>query len=352
MTDEHEPPVHQRADNQQHGSSSQAGRSRLLLERLGMFTLAQVSATIIAMLVGAGLALLGSALLTKPTTAQQIQEFELRQGAEGYTLVQELSGDLRGDGTESFALLMRNGAGERFPLPKANSDRLFIFDDNNGTLRQAFEFQPAVAHGETGDAIEPYVGRIDGLFDAFGTGRQDIVGSWNYYLIAGGQYAAPRPFVISWNIARGRYEMTPILKADVARSAITKVRNPGIAGRVERPGYLNPLTLHDVNSSATFTSVDAEDYAPTMRNGHLVLVAAYVLRGPGLLEDTLWQVVPYSLQQAVDVQTAVATETSGSPCSTAPIFMHPGGQPYNDYTPAAAALATWRTSGPTGTGNC
>jgi hypothetical protein len=334
----------------------EAPRPKRLLRGFASLTITQIWIAIIAGSVGSGLTLLVAKLSSTPTIADQIQKFERQQGIDGYTVVRELTGDLRGDGTTSYVLVMRSNKVEQFPNNGTLSDRLFILDDRSGNLDVGFAFQAAGEIPSTSSLRQftkglspklarqtlsglrrpsPWVARVDRLVDIGGVGRLDAVGSWNYYAME--QYVYPRPFVIWWNAADQRYVMSAVLaSSEQVRYSLAKVRSPGDIGRLLRSGYVRAITLRDPETRATFRSVDVNDYAPVMWKGHLVLVAAYVLRAPDFADERLWQAVPYSLGGAN------GSESVGEDCAYRTIFMRPrpgGGSPGQE------ALAAWRSSG-------
>jgi hypothetical protein len=325
------------------------------LQRFASLTLAQIWIAIIAGSVGSGLTLLVAKLSSEPSIADQIQHFEEQQGQQGYTPVTQLSGDLRGDGTTTYVFVMRSETAARSQGFHGPSDRLFVLDDDGGSLKVSFEFQPAGQVASTSQlkqalkgktpaekraaqagltTPDPYFARVDGTFDVSGTGTLDVAGSWNN--LAMDQYVDPRPFVISWDASRQQYMQAPVLSSrQQLKYTLAKVSKPGVVARFLRSGYLDPVTLHDTSTGASFRSQDVDDYSLVNWKGHSVLVAAYVARAPDSADERLWQVVPYSLAGFGDPGSQAGA------CAYQPIFMRPN---LNNYNPAEDARTTWLTS--------
>lgn len=335
-----------------------APRKMRRLGAFGHFTIVQIWIAMIAGVVASGLTVLVGHLAAHPSQADQLQAFEQQQGALGYTPVRQLIGDLRDDGTQSYVFVMRSNANALLNGARGtSSDRVIILDDDDGTLHVAFSFQPAgsvLSSSEIKRDVEglppsqarraaralaqpnPYLARIDGLMDVDGAGRLEVVGSWNDYAM---QAVNPRPFVIAWDPGRLRYVMSPLVTDRLEASRlITKVRNPGLVGRIVRSRYVRPQTLHDIRTGAAFRSLIVDDYAAVIHNGHLVLVAAYVVRGIDFEDERLWEIVPYRLY-------GTATDPAVFDCAMRDLFMGPPGPP--SFSVAGAALAAWRASAAT-----
>jgi hypothetical protein len=335
--------------------------TRRKLRLLGAFarlTATQIWVAMIAVVVGSVLTLVIGHLLAHPTAADQLEQFEQQQGAEGYTPVRQLVGDLRGDGTKSYVFVMRSDAVAQLAASRgSHSDRVIVLDDDHGSVHVVFSFQPSgsvLSAGEIRKATKglspgqarqsakalarpnPYVARLDSLMDVDGAGRLEVVGSWNDFAM---QAVDPRPFEIAWDSARQRYVMSSLLKnALEAQRSIARVRNPGLVGRILRPRYVQAQTLRDIRTGTAFRSLVVDDYALAIRGGHLVLVAAYVVRGMDFADEQLWQIIPYRLYQT-------AADPALFDCARRNLFMGPPRPP--SFSIAGDALATWRASADT-----
>jgi hypothetical protein len=150
---------------------------------------------------------------TPPPVASQVEKIVGAGYRAGKQLVYyNLDADLHGLNQKSWIFVWRSRNG---------SDELRIYDDDNGRLAKRLDF-PAGSTGKVpGQLVSEQVLNVDGFFE------KELVAAYTTPEIWPGEV----PFAVTWNEARGRYVLAPLL----TKSVSSKKLPIALASRLQNP---------------------------------------------------------------------------------------------------------------------
>jgi hypothetical protein len=272
--------------------------------RLGALIATAVVTTLISLLVGVLVERYGlfNFVGTPPTISEQLQAVRHAEAVNQRRVVASERLQLHGDGSLSYLLVFRDNAlpfraTEAFPRNRpVRSDLVRIYDIHGGRLRLAFAFEPPPAAPPRYEAFAFLPRSVE---DIDGDGKNEIVGSWNFW---GMEPVEPAPVAISWDDARAQYSTIPLLSSPKStyrlhgKRQVTRFLLPPSGGYAHdvRHNYLRPTVLRDRTSGTTVTAFAAEDFFITKtRFFSRVVVAAYIVKARYHADVSAVQLIPW-----------------------------------------------------------
>jgi hypothetical protein len=160
-----------------------------------------------------------------PPIASQVEQIVGDGYRNGKQLVYyNLDADLHGLNQQSWIFIWRSAHG---------SDDLRIYDDDGGRLKLRLDF-PTGSGSDPGQIVSHKLLNVDGFFET------ELVGGYSTAKL----WPAEIPFVVSWNEARRRYVLAPLLPKPVS-SMLTKPKfGASLSAHLElAPSLLSPVRL-------------------------------------------------------------------------------------------------------------
>jgi hypothetical protein len=135
---------------------------------------------------------------TPPPIASQVEKIVGAGYRDGKQLVYyNLDADLHGLNQQSWVFVWRSPSG---------SDDLRVYDEVNGRLALRLDFPVGSSGKNPGQIVSRKLLNVDGFFE------KELVAAYTTPRI----WPAEIPFVVSWNEARGRYVLAPLLTKSVS----------------------------------------------------------------------------------------------------------------------------------------
>lgn len=221
-----------------------------------------------------------------PTISAQIDSIGRGFARDGRSRVLYEEVDLHGNGEKSYVMVFQDNAMSDYTATtKLRSDTLVIYDEQDGTLEQAFEFTPRWTD------LLPFEFQLLAAGDLNGDSRPELVGA---FAEKGMGEFFPTPHVIRWDDATQKYKIRGAIQEP---PSVVKVKSPGSFAEGSWKQYARLRTIRDKGSNRKYEGYASEGFTVVIStNEPPVLVGAFVSRAEAHCCTELWQVVGWSLQ--------------------------------------------------------
>jgi hypothetical protein len=221
-------------------ATSEAERPSTRTRKILSWVADHVAATVIGLLITAGVAAGGTVLFSKGEVGTQLDNLRGSFADQGLS-VRYYKKVAMHPGAPSDVFVLSP------PTKTVKPDQLRIYDEVDGSLQERFSLdpteisQPVGTPGESGDTTLAPGFEVDDVTDVNGDGQNELIGSY----IAGVGVAIRVPVVVGWSSAQHDYQVAPLLR----QSAFEPPYPPRRIDPARQANYEQPFVFRGVGSS-------------------------------------------------------------------------------------------------------